>query len=350
MTGGLGPTVDDVTTSTVAMVTGRRLVLDEGALRDLKGYFAICGRKMPRGNERQACVPEGARVLNNRVGTAPGLIIEHRKKAIICLPGPPRELQPMFDRAVAPYLRRRTGVSRVLKMRTIKTIGLPEAKVNRIVRDLLGLKPPTTVGIYAKLREVHLVIMAKAEDERSARPAIERIEKKVRERLGDYIFGYDDQTLEGVVASLLIRNKKTISVAESCTGGLISSRLTDTSGSSKYFIRGAVPYSNDVKIKYLGVSAGDLRRYGAVSRQVALQMAANIRSLMGVDIGIGVTGIAGPTGGTRRKPVGLVYIAIAHGGKNLVKEFRFRGSRQDVKWQTSQAALDIIRRNIKFRV
>jgi nicotinamide-nucleotide amidase len=351
LTGGLGPTVDDVTTATVASLTGRRLVLDKGALQDLKAYFASYRRKMPRGNERQAYVPEGARVMRNRVGTAPGLVIEDRGKVIVCLPGPPRELCPMFEKAVAPYLKGRFRTGCVLVTRTIKTVGIPEAKVNGIVKDLLELAPPTTVGIYAKLREVHLAIMAKAPTAASAGRAIAPIERRIRARLKGYIFGYDDDTLEGAVASLLIKGKKTIAVAESCTGGLISSRLTDTSGSSGYFIRGAVPYSNDVKVKYLGVSEDSLKRHGAVSAQVAVQMARNIRSLMVVDLGLGVTGIAGPTGGTGKKPVGLVYIALSSRRKETVREFRFRGSRQDVKWQTSQAALDMVRKevNLKFK-
>jgi nicotinamide-nucleotide amidase len=215
-----------------------------------------------------------------------------------------------------------------------------------MMKDLLKLPPPTTVGIYAKLREVHLVIMAKAKTERLASRAIASLEKKIRARLKNYIFGYDDETLESAVGARLIAGKKTIAVAESCTGGLISSRLTDVSRSSKYFIRGAVPYSNDVKVKYVGVSADSLKKYGAVSRQVAAELARGIRSIMDVDIGLGVTGIAGPTGGTRKKPIGLVWVAIVTDKKRIAREFRFKGTRRDIKWQASQAALNLIRSNI----
>ncbi|MBN2453397.1 MAG: competence/damage-inducible protein A [Candidatus Omnitrophica bacterium] len=346
LTGGLGPTVDDITMEAVANLIGKPLILNRAILKDIKRYFLSRGFKPPHGNDRQARVPEGAKCLRNKVGTAPGLIIEHLGKVIICLPGPPREMAPLFEDGVVKYIRKRWGRGAVIRTRTIKTVGLPESRVNTIVKDLLELTPPTTVGIYAKLREVHLVIMAKANTEKAASSAIAKVEKKIVLRLGKHIFGYDDETLEDIVGWKLIDKKLTIAVAESCTGGLISSRLTDASGSSKYFIMGAVPYANEVKIKHVGVSADTLKRYGAVSRQVALEMARGIRSIMGVDIAIAVTGIAGPTGGTPRKPVGLVYIALVAEKRRIVREFRFDGSRKDIKWQTSQAALDIIRLNV----
>lgn len=346
LTGGLGPTVDDITAAAVARALRKNLVLSKPALKYLTDYFKRRGIKMPAGNARQARVPEGARIVRNAVGTAPGLVIDHRGRIIICLPGPPREMEPMFERRIAPFLKARSGSEWTFMTRTIKVAGLPEARVDGMVRDLLKLGPPTTVGIYAKLREVHLVIMAKAKSPRLARRAISRIEKKIRARLGGRIFGSDDETLEDAVGRTLITKKKTIAVAESCTGGLLSSRLTDVSGSSAYFIRGAIPYSNEVKVKYVGVSPESLRRYGAVSPQVAVEMARGIRSIMSVDIGLAVTGIAGPTGGTKKKPVGLVYIAIVSGAGSVVREFRFRGSRADIKWQSSQAALDLLRRNI----
>ena len=346
LTGGLGPTVDDITTMTVAKFVGRRLVLNKTVLKDLKDYFKLRKVRFPSDNVRQAYLPEGAKWIRNRVGTAPGLITDCMGKVIICLPGPPRELYPMFEDDMIPYLRKRFKSAWVLKTRTIKTVGLPESLVNNKVKDLLRLPPPTTVGIYAKLREVHLVIMAKAANEKAANRAIAKVEGKIRARLGENIFGYDDDTLESSVGRKLITQKKTIAVAESCTGGLISSRLTDVSGSSKYFVRGAVPYSNEVKVKYIGVSPGTLKKYGAVSRQVALELARGIRTIMDVDIGLGATGIAGPTGGTSTKPVGLVYIALVTDTKRIVKEWRFKGSRQDIKFQASQAALDMLRMTV----
>jgi nicotinamide-nucleotide amidase len=345
LTGGLGPTIDDITIKTVATLIGKKLVLNRTILKDINRHFKARGFAAPPGNDRQAYIPEGAKWLANKVGTAPGVIIEYRDKVIICLPGPPRELNPIFEDGVIPYLKKGFKSGWVFSTRAIKITGLPESRVNLMVKDFLKLPPPTTIGIYAKLGQVDLAIMAKAKSEAAARREIAKVEKKVRVRLKDHIFGYDDDTLEGAVAAVLSKKKKTIAVAESCTGGLISSRLTDVSGSSKYFIRGAVPYANDVKVKYVGVSKDSLKKYGAVSRQVAVEMARGIRSIMGVDIGLGVTGIAGPTGGTKKKPVGLVYIALVTDTKRLVKECTFKGSRLDIKSQASQAALDMIRTN-----
>ena len=344
-TGGLGPTVDDITTETVATLTARPLVLNKSILKDLKKYFKIRKHKFPPENIRQAYIPEGAKWIANKVGTAPSLTIEYEGRTIICLPGPPRELEPMFERQITPYIRKMSG-GWTIKSRTIKTTGLAESQVNGLVKDLLNLKPPTTVGIYAKLKEVDLKIMAKAENEKTADRAMKTVEKKIRSRLKDYIFGYDDERLEDAAANILFKKKKTIAVAESCTGGFVSSRLTDVNGSSKYFLMGLVAYSNLVKKAVLGVNDKTLKKHGAVSRQVAFEMAKGIRNLAGSDIGLGITGIAGPTGGTASKPVGLVYIAIVINGRQIVKEFRFKGTRSEIKFQASQAALDMIRRNI----
>ena len=310
LTGGLGPTVDDITVEAVKALTGAR----------------------------------GVKWITNKVGTAPGLIVEETGKVIICLPGPPREMKPMFERDVVPYLKKRFGLSTILKTRVIKTTGLPEIRVNGILKDLLKLTPPTTVGIYAKLGEVDLVIMAKAQSNRQAARAISTIERKIRSRLKDYIFGYDDETLKEAVGRILTSGKKTIAIAESCTGGLVSNRITNVSGSSKYFLMGLVAYSNRVKENILGVSPELIKRYGAVSKQVALEMAKGTRLLASTDIGLGITGIAGPTGGTRSKPVGLVYIALVSDKSRIVKKLRFKGTREDIKFQASQAALDLIRR------
>ena len=312
LTGGLGPTVDDITVEAVKAIAGRRAI----------------------------------KWIANKVGTAPGLIIEETGKAIICLPGPPREMEPMFEKEIVPYLKKRFGLSSILKTRVIRTTGLAEIRVNGIVKGLLTLKPPTTVGIYARLGEVDLVIMSKAKNDREAAKAIGPIEKKIQSRLKDYIFGFDGETLESAVGNALRKKKKTLAIAESCTGGLISNRITDVSGSSDYFLAGLVTYSNRSKENLLAVSKSALQRYGAVSRQVAARMASGAKRLIGADIGLAVTGIAGPKGGTKAKPVGLVFIAFVDGKKKIVKSFRFKGSRQDIKFQSSQAALDIIRRNV----
>jgi len=312
LTGGLGPTVDDITVETVKAIAGRREI----------------------------------KWIANKVGTAPGLIIEETGKALICLPGPPREMEPMFEKEIVPYLKKRFGLSSILKTRVIRTTGLAEIRVNGIVKGLLTLKPPTTVGIYARLGEVDLVIMSKAKNDRQAAKAIGPIEKKIQSRLKDHIFGFDGETLESAVGKALRKKKKTLAIAESCTGGLISDRITDVSGSSDYFLAGLVTYSNRSKENLLAVSKSALQRYGAVSRQAAAQMASGAKRLIKADIGLAVTGIAGPKGGTKAKPVGLVFIAFVDGKKKIVKRFRFKGSRQEIKFQSSQAALDMIRRNI----
>jgi len=345
-TGGLGPTVDDITIETIASLIGQRLILNKTVLKDLKDYFKMRKVAFPGSNVRQAMIPEGTKWIRNRVGTAPGLVADYRGKIIVCLPGPPREIEPMFINDAIPILAKRFASNWVIKSRTIKIAGLPESLVNNKVKDLLNLKPPTTVGIYAKLGQVELRIMSKAKSGKETLKAIASIEQKIRSRFKNQIFGCDDETLESAIAKLLIANKRTIAVAESCTGGLLSSRLTDVSGSSKYFIMGLIAYSNEVKNNILCVDPKIIKKYGAVSSQVASQMAIGIKLLAGSDIGVGITGIAGPTGGTRTKPIGLVYIAFAIQNKLTVRELRFKGSREEIKFQASQKALDMIRKNI----
>lgn len=344
--GGLGPTIDDITAATIARLTDSRLVLNKTILRDLKKYFRSRNIKFPVDNTRQAYVPKNARWIKNKVGTAPGLIKECEGKTIICLPGPPRELEPMFEGAVIPFIKRKHKSSWVIRSRSIKITGLAESQINNKVRDLLNLKPPVTVGIYAKLSEVTLKIMAKERDEKKAAKAIRKIERIICARFKDHIFGFDNETLEGAVGRIFSKKRKTLGVAESCTGGAISNRLTNISGSSRYFLMSAITYSNESKKLLLGVSAESLKRDGAVSKSVAIGMAKGIKSRAHSSVGLGITGIAGPTGGTKAKPVGLVFIAFASGSKKIVREFRFKGSREDIKLQASQAALDLLRRNV----
>jgi len=343
-TGGLGPTVDDITIETIADLTGKPLVQNKMVRKCLENYFKFKRLKMPETTMRQTYTPKGVRCVRNKVGTAPGLIAEWKNKVIICLPGPPRELEPMFSADILPFLKNRSKNSCVIKSRTIKITGLPESVVNNMVKGLLEMKPPTTVGIYSKPGQVELKIMSKAGNEKTAAAAIGRIEKKIRARLKNFIFGCDEQTLEGALGNILIKEKLTIAIAESCTGGLLADRITDVSGSSKYFIMGLVAYSNVVKENILGISGGILKKNGAVSREVALEMARRIKLLAGADIGVGITGIAGPGGGTNTKSVGLVYISIVTKKKKMVKELLFKGSREEIKFQATQVALDLVRR------
>ncbi len=343
--GGLGPTVDDITIATIARLIGSDLVLNKTILKDVKDYFRSKNVPFPKESIRQAYIPKGVRWVRNRVGTAPGLIAEYFSKKIICLPGPPREIIPMFERDILPIIKKMSD-GFVIKSRTIKTAGGAESQIDGKVRDILSLKPPTTVGIYAKLGQVDLKIMAKARTALEADRNIAKVEKKIHLRLKDHIFGYDTDTLESVVVGLLIKKRLTIATAESCTGGLLSSRITNVSGSSKSFKAGMIVYANEAKESFLGVSHKTLKLHGAVSAPVAIEMARAIKHYACADIGVSITGIAGPTGGTKKKPVGLIYIALVTDKKCVAKELRFRGSREEIKFQASQAALNLIRQSI----
>ncbi len=344
LTGGLGPTVDDLTLETIAQVTQKRLILNAVVLKDIKSHFQGRRLPMPKANIRQALIPEGAKALKNEIGTAPGLIIPYQKKALIALPGVPAEMKPMVERDVAPYLVKNFAGKRVIVSRAIKTTGLAESQVNQKVQALLKLKPPLTVGIYAHTETVDLNITAKARTAHQAQNLIKPVERKIRARLKDYIYGQDLQTLEEVVAQGLTKAKLTVAVAESCTGGLISKRLTDISGSSKYFSLGIAAYSNQAKQSLLGIPCQTLKKFGAVSKEAARLMAKNIRQLARSGLGLGVTGIAGPKGAAKDKPVGLVYIALASSRKIQCKEFHFHGGRSAVRLRASQAALDMVRK------
>ncbi|MEE9500403.1 MAG: nicotinamide-nucleotide amidohydrolase family protein, partial [Candidatus Omnitrophota bacterium] len=251
-----------------------------------------------------------------------------------------------------------------IKTKTIKTVGLVEAEVNKIVKDLLSAGPATTLGIYVHLGEVDLKITSKApclpaglptgqaglptgqagrKDGKTAEREIKKLEKKIRKRLGKYIYGVDSESLEYVIGEMLAKNRKTLAIAESCTGGLIANRITNVNGSSKYFKMGIVAYSNEAKVNLLGVSKDKIKKYGAVSKQVALDMAKGVKRLSKADVGLGITGIAGPKGATKRKPIGLVYIAVAGDKIKTVKKCLFIGSREEIKLQASIAALNLIR-------
>jgi nicotinamide-nucleotide amidase len=344
VTGGLGPTVDDLTLEVIAQVTQKKLSLNSAVLKDIKRHFQRRHIAMPKENIRQALIPEGAKALKNEVGTAPGLVIPYDKKVLIALPGVPAEMRPMLKRDVISYLARRFAAEGVIISRDIKTFGLAESQVNQKAKDILKLKSPLTCGIYVHTDSVDLNITAGAKSRQQAERLIKSVERKLRARLKDYIYGYDTQTMEEVVAEALKKSKKKVAVAESCTGGLISKRLTNISGSSRYFPLGVVAYSNKLKQAVLGISKEVLKQYGAVSKKVAGLMAENIQQLANTDLGLGVTGIAGPTGDTKDKPVGLVYIALATPRKIITKEFHFHGSRNDIRLRASQAALDMLRR------
>jgi nicotinamide-nucleotide amidase len=258
----------------------------------------------------------------------------------------PFEMQPMFEKQVIPYLKKNFKLTSCLYSKIVKIVGLPESAVNARVKDLLKLKPPLTVGIYAHAGEIDLRINAKAASEKGAAKMMAPVIGKIQKRFAINVSSLDGEPLEKIVGELLARQKKTLAVAESCTGGLISSRLTDMSGSSRYFLMGEIVYSNRIKIERLGISPELLKKSGAVSSLVALRLAENIRKIAKSDFGLSASGIAGPSGATKTKPVGLVYIGFSSKNKTYAKEFHFLGNRTQIKYKTSQAALDMLRREL----
>jgi len=343
--GGLGPTEDDLTKEAAAEALGVELVLDEESERRIRAFFEARGLPMPERNLKQALMPAGGKVLRNDVGTAPGAIFEAGGKAVITLPGPPAELIPMVERDVVPYLRAKAGSTSVIRSRVLKIAELGESAVEEKVRDLLGGENPT-VAPLAHTGEVHLRITAKASSEKQAFEMIADVESRLRERLGDLVFGSDDETLELVVVRHLIERGLRLALAESCTGGLMSKRITNVPGCSEIYMGAVVSYSNLAKSRMLGVPEESLAKYGAVSAQVAKAMALGARTAFEADIGMGITGIAGPGGGTQTKPVGLVYIALSAEGEEFAKEYRFVGNRDMIRERSAQAALAMLRRYI----
>lgn len=347
ITGGLGPTSDDITREVIAQLTERPLELDSAAERRLREFFAARHPGMPLSNLKQAMVPRGARLIPNDQGTAPGLLVEHDGHVIIALPGPPHEMQAMLNASVLSYLQERSAEGgQITKSRVLRLCGIGESSATEQINDLLDSQTDPTIAPLASPGEVHLRITTKASDEAQADRKIAQVEEEIRKRLGRYIFGVDDQTLESVVGDLLREQGKTLAVAESCTGGLIGSRITDVPGSSDYFLADIVTYSNTAKIQLLDVSADTLQAKGAVSEEVACQMAVGVRQRVGADVGLAATGIAGPSGGTPDKPVGLVYIGIADDKGVSCQRFQGFGSRAQIKYRASQAALDLLRRKL----
>jgi nicotinamide-nucleotide amidase len=349
-TGGLGPTDDDVTREAVAAALGRPLAEDESMTERLRARFAARGfpMPMPETNRRQAMVPEGATVIENSRGSAPGLWLDDADgRVVLLLPGPPRELRPMLQALVEGALKAR-GSGMVLLRRVMKIAGRIESQTDEVLQPLYRewalMDPPIGATILAQLGQIDLHVFTR---ETSVARASERLDAalgQARVVLGQDVFSDDGRLLEHVVGDLLVDRELTIAVAESCTGGLLASRLTDIPGSSRYVREAVVSYSNEAKTTWLGVPAEMIAEHGAVSEIVALAMADGIRSRAGVGIGVGVTGIAGPAGGTPQKPVGTVAIAAvtAHATRSHV--FRFSGEREQVKFQASQAALDMVRR------
>ncbi len=346
ITGGLGPTMDDLSREVVAQVLGRQLREIPEIRKKIEERFARLGRPMPENNLRQALVPEGATWLDNKNGTAPGLWIEHDGATVMLLPGPPSELEALFQSECRPRLARIAPEER-LKTRVYKIVGLPESEVDhRIAPIYQAYRNPTTT-ILATPGAIEVHIRARAPSEAEADALLNELGDKIELALGDHVFSTGGESLEEIVGMYLVIKQKTVAVAESCTGGLVSERLTRVPGSSNFFLGGAVCYSNALKTKLAGVPPALIEENGAVSKPVAQALAEGIRKRTGASIGLGITGVAGPSGGSAEKPVGLVFIGLADEPGTLIREFRFPGNRERVRQWASQAALEMIRRRLR---
>ena len=341
--GGLGPTEDDLTKETVADALGLSLFEDEESKNLLCEYFKDRDA-FPKSNLKQALIPEGGRAIKNDNGTAPGVIVTKGEKTVIMLPGPPKELIPMFNDRVRPILSEMTGATIVSK--SLKVFGIGESQAAEMLKKYMdGLNP--SLAPYAKTGELLLRITAKADTKKEAEEKIEPVKNEVIKILGDSVYAESDITLSECVTRLLIEKNITVATAESCTAGKLAAAITETDGASLIFKMGVVTYSNEAKESLLGVVHEALEKFGAVSQQIAKQMAEGIKEKSGADIGIGITGIAGPGGGTDEKPVGLVYVGVATKNGVYAKELRLKGNRERVRTLSVLNALDLIRREAK---
>ncbi len=360
LTGGLGPTQDDLTKETVAGVLGRQLIMDEPSRERILDYFnrlqvyktnsdqnkAASGlAKITENNWKQALTIENSIVVENNNGTAPGYIVEEGPKRILLLPGPPSEMIPMFDSAMFPYLRRLQN--KVFESKMVKICGIGESRAETMILDLIEGQDNPTIAPYAKNGEVHFRVTASADSKEKALTMMQPLLNELYHRFGENIYTLEeDEALEEVLVKLLIRNGLTMATAESCTGGLLSGRIVNVPGASEVLKEGFITYSNEAKQKYLGVNSSTLEQFGAVSEQTAAEMADGAIRASGCDVAVAVTGIAGPDGGTPMKPVGLVYISCRVKDKLVVREYRMRGNRQKIREQSVIYAMDLIRRSV----
>ena len=342
-TGGLGPTSDDITRDMIAALLGKILVEDPTIVASIEQFFATRNRPMPAKTRVQAMVPEGAIVLHNANGTAPGLAMQTPNGWLIMLPGPPRELRPMFTNQVLPLLERVFSKPSSFACKVLKTTGVGESVVEEKVEPLLAdlFKHGLEIGYCARVGEVDVRLVSRGD------PAlIDEAERIIRHKMGSFVFGLEGESLETVIVRMLTDKKQTLALAESCTGGFIANRITNVPGASAVFLAGLVTYANSAKENFLGVKSETLAAHGAVSEPVAREMAEGARGRTGADFAISVTGIAGPSGGTPEKPVGTVFIGLARGGTTIVKQFRNNYDRETFKFTTSQQALDLLRREL----
>lgn len=343
--GGLGPTYDDLTKETVAEHFGRKMTLDEHSLGRIEAYFKRTGRKMTDNNRKQAMMPEGAFIFDNDYGTAPALAVcnDDESKMVIMLPGPPNELIPIFNERVIPYLSERRDS--VIASKNIHIFGMGESAVESVIEDIMRNSKNPTVAPYCQSGEVRLRVTASAGSEAEAADMCDSLIEKISEtEIGKYIYGIDIVSLERAVVEFLRDNKLTLACAESCTGGLVSKRITDVCGCSDVFLGGCVTYANEAKMKLLGVSGETLERVGAVSEETAREMAVGVREALGADIGVSVTGIAGPSGGSAEKPVGTVFVGISTKNGEQVRALSLSSmkSREYIRTVSSSNVFDMI--------
>ncbi|MBI3664055.1 MAG: competence/damage-inducible protein A [Acidobacteria bacterium] len=341
--GGLGPTEDDVTREAVAELLGRKLILDEEIVRNLQERFRRFGRQMAESNKRQAMAPEGATILENQRGTAPGLWVEERGRIVILLPGPPHELKAMVEAQVRPRLEKVSGGLRLYE-RELRVTGLPESDVDQRIAPIYTGYADAQTTILAGPGEIQIHLRAWSRDAAAAARMLDEMAERIRFALGEAVFSTTGEEMEAVVANALNQNHATIAVAESCTGGLVAQRLTSIPGSSSYFLGGVVCYSNELKSAWVDVPAELVAAKGAVSAEVAIALAEGIRRRAGAALGLAITGIAGPSGGSPEKPVGTVHMALANGAATKERSFHFPGDRERIRQYASQTALDLVRR------
>lgn len=346
LTGGLGPTEDDITKEVCAEVMGFGLVEDAHTRARIEEYFKNgIYKKISDNNWKQAIVPAGAVVLDNDNGTAPGLIMEKNGKTAILLPGPPNEMHPLFENQVAPYLQKLQPELIVSQM--VKICGYGESQVEDKLLDLIDAQTNPTIATYAKTGEVHLRITAKVKSKEEAEKLIKPVVKEIKKRFGTAVYTTKEgETLEMAVVRLLKKHELTVTTAESCTGGLLAGRIVNVPGTSEVFREGFITYSNKAKRKLLDVSKSTLKKYGAVSKEVAKEMATGGAFATDCDLCVAITGIAGPDGGTEEKPVGLVYMSCYCKDKVTVEKYQFKGNRNKVREQAVVKALDLLRRTI----
>ena len=344
-TGGLGPTQDDLTKEVACKALDDTLVMMDDVLEEITKYFKTLGREMTENNKKQAIMPSRATVFHNDAGTAPGFALEKDGKYIICMPGPPREMKRMFQKSVVPFLQ--SMIDGALYYRQIRFFGIGESMLETQLLDLIDNQTDPTLATYAKEGECSLRIASKRDTEEEAEHAVDEMLEKVKERVGHYIYSCDNEELAQVVADRLMEQGLTLSSAESCTGGMFASTMTDIPGISQCFDRGLVTYSNQAKMEELGVSAGTLEKFGAVSEETALEMVEGLKRVSGSDVCISVTGIAGPGGGSEEKPVGLVYIGFSYGDKKICKKIQMTNvNRSWNRHYTLLCMLNVIYRNI----